>query len=67
MSRGWEVELAIPLRQLAPRRWPAPGVEWRFNAYRVDRSPRGDELQALFPTGRLDFHVPDRFGRLVFT
>jgi hypothetical protein len=66
VSRGWDVEIAIPLRQLAPRLLPAPGVEWRWNAYRVDRSERGDELQAFSPTGRPDFHVPERFGRLVF-
>ena len=66
VSRGWDVELALPIRQLAPRVLPAPGVEWRFNAYRVDRSPRGDELQALSPIGQPDFHVPARFARLVF-
>ena len=66
VSRGWDVELALPIRQLAPRRAPAPGVEWRFNAYRVDRSQRGDELQALSPIGRPDFHVPARFAVLRF-
>jgi hypothetical protein len=67
VSRGWDVELAIPIRRLAPRRLPAPGVEWRFNAYRIDRSPRGDELQAFSPTGRRDFHLPGRFARLAFS
>jgi hypothetical protein len=66
VSRGWDVEIALPLRQLAARSAPAPGVEWRWNAYRVDRSARGDELQAFSPTGRADFHVPERFGRLAF-
>ena len=66
VSRGWDVEIAIPMRQLAPPLPPAPGVEWRFNAYRIDRSARGDELQAFSPTGRPDFHVPDRFGLLAF-
>ena len=67
VSRGWDVEIAIPMRQLAPHPPPAPGVEWRFNAYRIDRSARGDELQAFSPIGRPDFHVPDRFGLLEFT
>jgi len=66
VSRGWDLELAVPLRQLAPRLVPAPGVEWRWNAYRVDRSERGDELQAFSPVGRPDFHVPARFGVLAF-
>jgi hypothetical protein len=67
VSRGWDVEIAIPMRQLAPQPPPALGGEWRFNAYRVDRSSRGDELQAFSPTGRPDFHVPERFGLLEFT
>jgi hypothetical protein len=66
VSRGWNVEIAIPLRQLAPQPQPAPGVEWRFNAYRIDRSAWGDELQAFSPIGRPDFHVPARFGVLAF-
>jgi hypothetical protein len=66
VSRGFDVEIAVPLSELAPRLAPAPGVEWRWNAYRVDRSERGDELQAFSPTGRPDFHVPERFGRLLF-
>jgi hypothetical protein len=65
-SRRWDVELALPIRSLAPRALPAPGVEWRFNAYRVDRSSRGDELQAFSPIGRPDFHVPARFAVLQF-
>jgi hypothetical protein len=66
VSRGWNVEIAIPFRPLAPRLLPAPGVEWRWNAYRVDRAESGDELQAFSPTGRRDFHVPERFGVLAF-
>jgi hypothetical protein len=66
VSRGWTVEIAVPLHELAPRREVEPGVEWRFNAYRIDRSPRGDELQAFSPIGRPDFHVPERFARMVF-
>lgn len=74
VSRGWTVELAVPTRQLAPPRLPAPGVEWRWNAYRVDHSSRrvdgssqAPELQAFSPTGRADFHLPARFGVLRFT
>jgi hypothetical protein len=66
VSRGWDVELALPIRALAPRELPAPGVEWRFNAYRIDRSQRGDEFQAFAPTGRADFHLPERFAVLAF-
>lgn len=45
---------------------PAPGTSWRVNAFRVDHSPRGEELQAWQPTGQRNFHVPERFGWLDF-
>lgn len=45
---------------------PAPGTSWRFNAFRVDQSPRGESLQAWQPTGLANFHVPERFGYLDF-
>jgi len=64
VSRGWNVEIAIPMRAMAPRRIAAVGTEWRFNAYRIDRTARGVELQAFAPTGRPDFHVPERFAVL---
>lgn len=45
---------------------PRAGASWRFNAFRVDHSPRGEELQAWQPTGARNFHVPERFGFLDF-
>lgn len=46
---------------------PAPGGSWRFNAFRIDHSARGEELQAWQHTGARNFHVPERFGWLDFT
>lgn len=67
VSRHWDVEAAVPARELAPLRWPPePDDQWRMNLYRIDRSAEGDEYQAWSPTGRVDFHVPWRFGRLLF-
>ncbi len=67
VSRCWDVEAAVPVRELAPPSWPPrPGDTWRLNLYRIDRGAAGDEYQAWSPTGRVDFHVPWRFGRLVF-
>lgn len=66
-DRGWTVELELPFAALA---LPAPvraGDAWRANFYRIDRGAR-DEYSAWSPT-LLDppnFHVPARFGRLVF-
>lgn len=45
---------------------PTPGSSWRFNAFRVDHSARGEELQAWQATGARNFHVPSRFGYLDF-
>jgi hypothetical protein len=44
------------------------GSKWRANLYRIDRSSRGDSYSAWCPTLRdpADFHVPDRFGELLF-
>ncbi|MGA7615169.1 MAG: carbohydrate-binding family 9-like protein [Thermoanaerobaculia bacterium] len=44
------------------------GTSWFANFYRIDRAASGDEFTAWSPTGRTppDFHVPARFGRLVF-
>ncbi len=67
VSRHWDVEAAVPVREMAPPNWPPrPGDAWRLNLCRIDRSAEGDEYQAWSPTGRVDFHVPWRFGRLVF-
>ena len=63
----WDVEVAVPFHDLAaPHCPPEPGEEWRVNLYRVDHAPDGDEYQAWSPTGRVDFHVPWRFGRVRF-
>ncbi|MDR1570071.1 MAG: carbohydrate-binding family 9-like protein [Oscillospiraceae bacterium] len=55
---------SIPFDSLAV--CPAPGVVWPINFYRIDRSSVGDELQAWSPTGLPNFHVPDKFGKILF-
>ncbi len=45
---------------------PQPGERWRMNVYRIDHSARGMELSAWSPTGEPNFHVPERFGWLIF-
>lgn len=61
---AWTLEVRVPFADLdvAP---PGPGETWRLNVCR-SRLPR-QELSAWSPTLRSsDFHVPDRFGLLVF-
>ena len=65
-ATAWSAELSIPFRSLtaAP---PKPGDRWRVNFCRIDRPlgvPR--ELTAWSPTGRANFHTPERFGVLEF-
>lgn len=70
-DRGWTVEVAIPFDQLilGPNIPPRPGDLWKWNLYRIDR-PAGEkarhEYSAWSPTGAINYHMPERFGWLVF-
>ncbi len=64
---GWAGELAIPFRSLMAEP-PVVGSKWRVNFCRIDRPPNVErELSAWSPTGRANFHTPERFGVLEFT
>jgi Carbohydrate family 9 binding domain-like len=64
----WECEMAISFDDLflGGRIPPRQGDVWRANLFRIDKD--GDKLEesAFSPTGCADFHVPQRFGELVF-
>lgn len=64
---GWTVRMAIPFASLG-RETPTPGEEWKINLYRIDRSDKGDEFEAWSPTfvSPPNFHLPGRFGSLIF-
>jgi hypothetical protein len=66
VSKFWDVEMAIPLAELAPPHPVRHGDMWRMNLYRIDRLQHRDEFQAWSPVGREDFHVPSFFGGLEF-
>ncbi|MBM3277069.1 MAG: carbohydrate-binding family 9-like protein [Candidatus Handelsmanbacteria bacterium] len=80
VDQGWSAEIALPWADLVSpladvpggmRLPPQPGDEWRLNLYRfeqVRQSGARNEVQASAwsPVGRVDFHVPERFGRVVF-
>lgn len=68
---GWWVILSVPWASLMADDEKGPPGVWRANFYRIER-PRGagsdtPEFSAWSPTLRqpADFHVPERFGRLV--
>lgn len=66
-ASGWTCEIALPLAEAvtAPALPPRPGDRWRMNLYRIEQRPERAAL-AWSPTLRRDFHVPERFGVLVF-
>lgn len=46
---------------------PQPGDEWTLNLFRIDQNAAGERsYYAWSPTGAVQFHVPDRFGRIRF-
>jgi hypothetical protein len=67
-DRQWTCEIALPLEEVitAKRLPPGPGDRWKLNLYRVEAKPVIAGL-AWSPTMKRDFHVPERFGDLVFT
>jgi len=67
-DREWTCEIALPMEDIvtAPHLPPQAGDRWRLNLYRVDQRPAISEL-AWSPTLQNDFHVPKRFGEIVFT
>ena len=64
-SKRWTCEMRIPAVSLGINRIER-GMEWRINFYRCDGF--GDNSQRRFlawsPTFQLNFHVPERFGRV---
>lgn len=66
-DKEWTVEIALPFEDCvtAPHLPPRPGDRWRLNLYRTDRKPRHVDL-AWSPTLQDDFHVPAKFGEIVF-
>lgn len=68
-DRSWTVEMAIPFTDIvtAPHIPPTHGDIWRANLYRIDRAKDKDEYSAWSPTGIINYHVPHRFGKLIFS
>jgi hypothetical protein len=64
----WTCEIALPMEDVvtASRHPPQPGDRWRMNLYRAEHLPNV-ALLAWSPTLENDFHLPKRFGEIVFT
>lgn len=67
-DREWTCEIALPLEDVvtAKNLPPRAGDRWRLNLYRVEQRPR-PALLAWSPTFKEDFHLPAKFGEIVFT
>ena len=65
----WSVEYAIPFKELfgAPNPIPVSGDRWRLNLYRIDSPVQGNvRYYAWSPTGKINVHLPWKFGILQF-
>jgi hypothetical protein len=70
-DQGYSVEIGIPWASFPPigrGAWkPAPGATWRIALYVLDARPDGSQRGVGWSPPMVgDFHVPDRFGRVVF-
>lgn len=65
-NKTWTAQLALPMKALTTRF--DPGESWRVNFYRVEGEREPRFYSAWRPTGTPvpNFHVPERFGKLVF-
>ena len=67
VDEKWVVEAALPFAEIGRQgRAPAEGEEWRGNFFRIDRAGEG-EFSCWSPTLKPNFHVPARFGHLIFS
>ncbi len=57
---GYSATLTVPFFMLG-----ADDGEFVFNGYRISSENGEKEIQAVSPVGKIDFHVPDKFLRLV--
>ena len=69
-DKGWTCEIGIPWKGLNGKgspdgAAPKPGDRWRIGLYRVEAKPM-PMLLAWSPTMGPSFHVPEKFGVLVF-
>jgi glycosidase len=66
-NKRWQAVLAVPMKSLTLRFDPT--ATWRANFYRVegDTEPRFYSAWQPTRTPKPNFHVPEAFGKLVFT
>jgi len=67
-DHGWSAEMALPFAGLPPERGvpPSPGTEWRVQFFRIDRPAGEAEPHCSSWNDTPAFHLPERFGRMLF-
>ena len=67
-DKEWTCEIAVPLEDIVTAKSvpPQAGDRWRLNLYRMEQRPT-PALIAWSPTFKDDFHLPSKFGEIVFT
>lgn len=67
-DKEWTCEIAIPIEDVVTARNlpPRVGDRWRLNLYRAEQLPT-PALLAWSPTFKNDFHIPSKFGEIVFS
>lgn len=62
-GKVWYGAMRIPFDSIDARK-PAPGVEYRINFYRLQGPPPDRVMISWNPTGKKNYHVPEKFGLL---
>jgi hypothetical protein len=69
-DRGWDIEIAIPfasLKSISNVDRPRAGDQWRVNFARAEYlEPEKPEWSVWSAQGRVDMHLPERFGYVHF-
>lgn len=69
LNKAWSAEIAIPMLEFVTSNSipPKQGDLFKVNFYRIDKDKKGSfEYTAWSPTGKINYHMPVKFGVLEF-
>jgi len=68
VDKKWNVEIAVPISNLADAKPVKEGTSWRINFYRMEKPKKRGTIASMWsPTLVGDFHQLKRFGTINFT
>ncbi|MBS4062749.1 MAG: carbohydrate-binding family 9-like protein [Bacteroidetes bacterium] len=65
-AQYWIAEYKIPFVSLELQELNQAQKCWKANFYRIDRSEKETEYHAWNPTGKIDFHMMEKFTSIMF-